>query len=303
MADNPYTVLGVPQNASQDDIRAAYRKLAKELHPDLRPGDTAAEERFKAVSAAYAILGDADKRARFDKGEIDASGQERPEPTFYREYAGADPSGRYRSTAGHEDFEDISDLFEGLFGQRRAGGGGKMRGRDRRYHLDVDFLEAANGARKRITLPAGGSLDLTIPAGVQNGANLRLKGKGDPGVGGGPPGDALVEISVTPHPTFSRDGDDIRIELPIGLDEAVLGGRVETPTISGRVAVTVPKGSNTGDVLRLKGQGIRRKGGAGDQFVTLKVMLPDDPDPDLEALMKTWRENKRHDPRAKGTES
>lgn len=303
MSEDPYKVLGVARDASPDAIRKAYRKLAKELHPDLHPGDKTAEARFKEVSAAYHLLSDAEKRARFDRGEIDASGQEKaPEHPFYRHYAEADPTGRYRSQAAYGDFEDVSDIFSSLFGQRgRAGGGAggggfAARGGDLRFHLEVDFLEAANGATRRITLPEGGTLDLTIPAGAKDGTTLRLKGKGAPGVGGGPAGDALVELSVRPHPVFRREGDDIVVELPIGLDEAVLGAKVEVPTIAGRVKMTLRKGANSGDVLRLKGKGIQPN---GDQRVILKVVLPETADPALEALMEKWRAEGRADPRAK----
>lgn len=298
MSDDPYKLLGVARDASPDAIRKAYRKLAKELHPDLHPGDKAAEERFKTVSAAYGLLGDADKRARFDRGEIDASGQEKPpEHPSYRHYAEADPTGRYTSHGAYGDFEDVSDIFSGLFGQQGAGRRGfAARGGDLRFHLEVDFLDAANGASRRITLPEGGTLDLAIPAGAKDGMVLRLKGKGAPGIGGGRNGDALVEIAVRPHPVFRREGDDILIDLPIGLDEAVLGAKVEVPTLTGRVKMTVPRGASSGDVLRLKGKGIKP---AGDQRVTLRIVLPEAPDPALETLMRQWQSEGKPDPRAK----
>ena len=299
MSDDPYTILGVSKDVSQSEIQKAYRKLAKELHPDLNSGDKAAEERFKKVSAAYHLVGDPDRRARFDKGEIDASGVERPEQQFYRQYADAD-GGRYYSAAGFADFDDSSDLFSDWFGRRRERRGKvRGRGRDARYRLKIGFLDAVNGAKRRITLPDGQSLDVTIPAGTKDGGTLRLKGKGEPGIGGGSSGDALVEISVRPHPVFRRDGDDIRVEVPITLDEAVLGGKVEVPTISGSVSMTVPKGSNSGDVLRLGGKGVKpRQRKAGDQLVTLKVVLPDIIDEDLCAFMESWRKSHRYDPRA-----
>ncbi len=307
MADDLYKVLNVPRTASQDEIRKAYRKLAKELHPDLNPGDKAAEEKFKKVSSAFAILGDADKRGRYDRGEIDASGQERPEQRYYREYASDDPGARYRSSAGYQDFGEFSDIFSDLFGrgQRGAGAGRTFtaRGQDARYRLDVEFLEAVQGATKRITLPDGGTLDLTVPAGTRDGQVLRLKGKGGPGIGGGPAGDALVEIGVKPHPLFTREGNDILVELPITLDEAVLGGKVEVPTVSGRVAMTVPKGASSGQTLRLKGRGVKpRSGTAGDQLVRLKIVMPDKVDPELEAFFKDWQAKHGYDPRRKLTE-
>src|SRR5581483_7260302 len=263
MADDPYSVLGVTKTATADEISKAYRKLAKKLHPDLNPGDKGAEEKFKKVTAAYDIIGDEKKRARYDKGEIDASGQERPEQRYYREYAGQEDAARYRSTAGFEDIGGFNDLFGDLFG--RGGGRGRggarfsMRGQDAQYRLEVDFLDAVRGTKTRITLPDGETLDVTIPAGVSDGQVLRLKGKGHPGFGEGEPGDALVEVSVKPHPVFKRDGDDIIVEVPITFDEAVLGGKVEVPTIGGRVFATIPAGSNTGQTLRLKGRGIKSK--------------------------------------------
>lgn len=304
MSDDPYKVLGVSKTASQDEIRKAYRKLAKELHPDLHPGDKAAEARFKEVSSAYHLLGDPERRARFDRGEIDASGAERPEHQFYRHYADGDAGGRYHSSSGFGDFEDISDIFADLFRGReqRGPGPGRMqaKGPDVRYHLEVDFLDAVNGAKRRITLPDGKSIDLTIPAGARDGDTLRLKGKGGPGLGGGPGGDALVELAVKTHPAFRREGDDIVIEIPIGIDEAVLGGKVEVPTVTGRVSLTLPKGSSTGDVLRLKGKGVKpAKGKAGDQRVVLQVVMPERIDSELENFMSEWRKDNAYDPRAK----
>lgn len=301
MNEDLYQILGVSRDATQEEIRKAYRKRAKELHPDLHPGDKDAERRFQELSAAYSILGDPEKRARYDRGEIDATGAERPQYRFYRQYADADQAGRYTSAAGFGDFEDISDLFSELFGLRRAAGtraGFRIRGQDRRYHLEIDFLDAVNGAQRRLTLPDGTTLDVTIPAGVQDGTILRLQGKGSPGLDGGPPGDALIEISVRPHPVFRRKGNDIEIDLPLTLYEAVLGAKVEVPTISGRVSLTVPKGSTTGKVLRLRGKGVKpARGPTGDQHVIIKVVLPETIDPELEAFMKQWAEKHSYDPR------
>jgi DnaJ-class molecular chaperone len=305
MAEDLYSVLGVAKTASAASITKAYRKLAKKLHPDLNPGDKAAEEKFKQVSQAYSILNDPDKRGQYDRGEIDASGQERPQQRYYREYAGGPEGTRYHSSAGFEDIGAFSDLFGDLFGEggmRGAPGGGgrfSMRGQDAQYRLDISFLDAVNGTKQRITLPDGGTLDVTIPPGVNEGQVLRLKGKGMPGMGDGPPGDALVEISVKPHPVFKREGNDIVVEVPITFDEAVLGGKVEVPTISGRVAVTVPPGSNTGQTLRLKGRGVKSRSGAGDQLVRLSVMLPETIDSDLKGFAETWRESHGYDPRRK----
>jgi len=304
MAEDLYSVLGVARTAKAEDIAKAYRKLAKKLHPDLNPGDKAAENKFKQITAAYDILGDADKRRRYDLGEIDASGQERPQQRYYREYAGGEDGARYRSTAGYEDLGGFSDLFGDLFGR---GGGARsgsqrfaMRGQDAQYRLEIGFLEAVNGAKKRITLPDGGTLDVTIPAGVEEGQVMRLKGKGMPGLGGADAGDALVEILVRPHPVFKREGDDILVEVPITFDEAVLGGKVEVPTITGNVSATVPAGTNTGKTLRLKGRGIKRKNGKqGDELVKLTVVMPDRIDEELKTFAEEWRDKHRYDPRRK----
>ena len=303
MSKDPYEVLGVSKSASQDEIHKAYRKLAKKLHPDLNPGNAKSADQFKDVASAHDLLGDPEKRARFDRGEIDAAGAERPQQRYYREYADAGGARRYQSSAGFEDFGDASDLFADLFGRSRAGGGArsaKMRGQDAQYRLEIDFLEAVRGGKRRITLPDGNSLDLTIPEGVADGHVLRLKGKGGPGLGGGAPGDALIDLSVRPHPLFSRQGDDIVIELPVTVDEAVLGGRIEAPTVSGRVALTIPKGSSSGQTLRLRGKGVKRRDGKthGDQLVRLKVVMPPTIDGELEEFMQKWRDRHRYDPRA-----
>lgn len=290
MAADPYTVLGVKKDASQDDIQKAYRRLAKKLHPDLNPGNKKAEEQFKDVSAAYDLLGDTEKRARFDRGEIDASGAERPRHRYYRDFSEANP---YTSDAGFEDFAGAEDILSQIFGSRagRAGRGSlRMRGSDFHYRLSLDFLDSVNGGKQHITLPDGSALDVNIPPGTRDGQVLRLRGKGQPGIGGGPPGDALVEIEVRPHRIFTRKGDDIHVELPISLSEAVLGGKIKVPTPSGPVTMTVPKWANTGTVLRLKGKGVPRAGGGhGDEFVTLKIMLPEKPDPELEKFVAQWR--------------
>jgi DnaJ-class molecular chaperone len=306
MAEDPYSVLGVQRSASADDINKAYKKLAKKWHPDLNPGDKAAEETFKQVSAANEILSDLEKRGRYDRGEIDASGQERPQQHYYREYAGGEDGARYRSSAGFEDIGAFSDLFGDVFSRRAGGarGGGSARfsrrGSDAQYRLEIDFLEAVTGAKKRITLPDGGTLDVTLPAGVDDSQVLRLKGKGMPGTGGAEPGDALVEISVRPHPVFKREGSDILVEVPIAFDEAVLGGKVEVPTITGRVFATVPPGANTGQTLRLKGRGIKTRGGShGDQLVKLTVVMPDLVDAELKSFAEEWRQKHRYDPRRK----
>jgi DnaJ-class molecular chaperone len=282
---DPYQVLGVKKNASAEDFQKAYRRLAKKLHPDLNPGNKKAEEQFKEVSAAYALLSDPDKRARFDRGEIDASGTERPRQRFYRDFADSGGSPAYASDAGFADFAGGEDIFAEIFG-RGGRGNFRVRGPDAHYRVEVDFLDAINGAKRQITLPDGEALEVAIPSGTRDGQILRLRGKGQPGIGSGPPGDALIEVAVRPHPVFARKGDDIHVELPATLEQAVLGGRVTVPTLAGPVTMTVPKWSNSGTVLRLKGKGAPGAGGArGDEYVTLKVMLPDKPDPELERFL------------------
>lgn len=291
MADDPYAILGVPKSASDEDIRRAFRRLAKELHPDINRSGT--DERFKKVSAAYEIVGDAEKRRAFDRGEIDARGE--PRRDGYRHYArrGA-TAGAGPDEFGFGDF--FSEAFNGAGARTR--GGFSVKGHDVRYTLDVDFMEAVQGATKRVTLPGGGTLDLTVPPGVADGQVLRLKGKGSRGMGGGEPGDALVEIRVRPHAQFKRSGDDIMVEVPISIDEAVLGAKVEVPTVSGRVQLTIPKGTSSGRVFRLKAKGIKSAGRpeAGDQLVTVKVVLPETIDDSLAYFFSEWRQKNKYDP-------
>ena len=299
MSDDPYAVLGVKREATQDEIRKAYRQLARKLHPDLNPGDKAAEEKFKQVPAAYDVLGDAEKRARFDRGEIDAAGQERPRERYYRDFHGAEAEPHaYSSHGGFADFMESEDILRDMFG--RGGGEARirLRGQDALYRLAVEFLEALNGATKRITLPDGGTLDVVIPPGTRDKQVLRLRGKGGAGLGGGPPGDALVEIDVEPHRFFTRKGDDIHLELPISLPEAVLGAKLDVPTPTGPVRMTVPKGANTGTVLRLRGKGAPRSDKTqGDEYVTLKIVLPQQLDPELEEFARRWPAGQSQNPR------
>jgi DnaJ-class molecular chaperone len=297
VAADPYKILGVSVEASQTDIQKAYRRLAKKLHPDLNPGNRQAEEQFKEVTAAYDLLSDPDKRARFDRGEIDASGAERPRQRYYRDFAEHDATNPYANDAGFADFGDAEDIVSNIFGS-----GGRvnlrLRGADVHYRLELDFLDAINGAKRQLTLPDGPVLEVTIPPGTRDGQVLRLRGKGSPGLGGGPPGDALIEVGVRPHRLFTRKGDDIHVELPITLAEAVLGAKVEVPTPTGTVTMSVPKGSNTGTVLRLRGKGVPHPDGSrGDEYVTLKIMLPDKPDPELEKFVTQWQPATAFNPR------
>lgn len=295
--NNPYEVLGVAPTASAAEIQTVYRKLAKKLHPDLNPGDKSAEEKFKEVAGAYDLLGDAEKRKRFDNGEIDAAGAERPPHHFYRDYATSDDNHPYRDPSGYADFMDAEDAFAEILrrGQRARA---NRRGQDLRYSLPISFVESITGANKRLTLPDGGTLDVKIPPGLVDGQILRLREKGAPGTGNGGPGDALIEVGVVPDHRFTREGDDISLELPISLSEAVLGGRIRVSTPTGDVTMSVPKGSNTGTTMRLKGKGApRRGGGHGDQFVKLKVVLPKPPDPELEAFVSNWDNGKAFNPR------
>lgn len=298
MIDNPYDVIGVKADASDKEIKAAYRRLAKELHPDLNPGNRGAEDRFKAVSAAYNLLKDKEQRSRFDRGEIDASGAETPQHPTYRSHAGADAGHQYYNASGFSDFANESDLFEQIFGQARQQGsryesaGRPRKGADVDYSLDVDFMDAALGAKKRVTMPDGVSLDVTIPEGVSDGQTLRLKGKGLPGYAGGPPGNARIKVTVNAHPYFTRKNKNILLELPITLDEAVLGGKINVPTLSGKVSVNVPAGANSGQTLRLKGKGFKTSKAqeAGDQLISLKIVMPETLDDDLTTFFETWRE-------------
>lgn len=298
MAEDPYRVLGVSRTATDAEVRRRYRKLVNEWHPD-RNKSPGAEERFKEIAAANAIIGDPDKRRRFDRGEIDASGEPRRWTAGAGAGAGGGPAGGGSWRQGGSIF-DTEDPFSDIFAAFRAEGATRRprRGPDARYTLEIEFLEAVNGAKRRVTIPGGGVLDITVPAGVAEGQVLRLKGKGPPAPGGGEPGDALVEIRIKPSPTFRRQGNDIQSDLPLTLDEAVLGARVEVATVTGRVSLTVPKGTSSGRVFRLKGKGVPGSGGApdGDHLVTIRVVMPPEIDDDLAGFMERWRTRHRYDP-------
>lgn len=302
MADELYVVLGVPKDASSDDIKKAYRGKAKKHHPDLNPGDKSAEDTFKEVQAAYAILSDQEKRRQYDAGEIDAQGNEKPR-SYYREYASTAGANPYQSSAG---FDDIGDVFSDLFRASSQGGVNsgdrsniRFRGGDVRYAMEISFIEAINGTKKRVTMPDGKSLEIIIPTGQRDGRILRLRGQGMPGLDGGESGDAYVEVHVAPHPIFHRHGNNIHLELPVALHEAVLGAKVRAPTVSGVVTVTIPPASNTGDKLRLKGKGIPAWGSraAGDQILALRVDLPEKPDDQLKTFLENWAKEHTYDPR------
>lgn len=295
---DPYEVLGLQRTATAEDIKRSFRRLARVWHPDGNP-DPKAEERFKVLSSAYDILSDPERRARYDRGEIDADGHERRSHRHGRPGGAGGPRGRGPFGFGMNDGVDPEDLFADLFGGRRAkpGPSPRRRGADSNYELQVTFEEAALGATRRVTLTNGKTLDVRITGGTEDGQKLRLKGQGMPGSNGGEAGDALIEIKVVPHGFFVRKGGDIHIEVPVTLKEAVLGAKITVPTVDGRVAVSVPKGSNTGTVLRLKGKGAEYDGGRGDQFVKLKVVLPEISDLQLETFIKHWRPADEADPR------
>ena len=308
MAD-PYATLGVARSASEKDIKSAYRKLAKELHPDRNTKNPNAAERFSEVTGAYDLLSDKDKRAKFDRGEIDADGN----PSMGFGYGHTAGPGGFNGGAQRgfrtEDFEgfggsgggdgiDIGDIFEGLFGGRGGGGpgGGMGGGRQRaapkganvQYKLGVSLTDAATRATQRITLADGKTIDLKLPAGAEDGTQMRLAGKGEPGPGGA--GDAMVIITVQPHAWFRRDGDNLRLDLPISLDEAVTGAKVRVPTAEGAVMLTLAPGTSSGKTLRIPGKGMSRKDGTrGDQLVTIEVQLPQG-DEDLAKRLEGWRD-------------
>ena len=298
---NPYSVLGLKSGATQAEIKKKYRSLAKELHPDRHPGNAKADERFKEVGAAYALLGDAKQRGRFDRGEIDAEGRERVHAGFQRAWrAGEAPNRAFRKAPGAEPFGfgfRFEDLVSPLF--RDRGRPGPQAAPDLAADLDVTFLEAARGAKKRVPID-GRRIDVAVPAGIENGQTIRLRGQA-PGPQAGTTGDLHIRVNVAPDAQFSRKGDDIHLDLPISLAEAVQGAKVDVPTIHGNVSLTVPKGSNSGRTLRLRGKGIRPQGdrAPGDQYVRLQVSLPDEVDAELTDFVARWSAQHDYDPRRK----
>lgn len=303
MANDPYTELGVSRSAGADDIRKAFRKLAKQHHPDANPGDKAAEEKFKRVSAAFDIVGDPDKRKKFDAGEIDADGRE-----TMRGFAGGGPggdpfarAGGFRQQGRSTQFEgvDIDDILGGMFGMGGRGGGFRApprKGADVRGRVEISLEEAIAGGKKRLAFSDGRTLDVNIPKGASDGQVLRLRGQGEQGAGGA--GDALIEISLRPHPIWRRDGQNLMMDVPVSVPDAVLGGKVTVNTPDGPVAMTVNKGANSGQVLRLKGRGVPdAKGKRGDLLARLVVTLPESVDPALERFAEEWREKRPYTPR------
>jgi DnaJ-class molecular chaperone len=319
---DPYEVLGVPRGASAAAIKSAYRKLAKKHHPDNNKNDPKAAARFSEINSANEIVGDEDKRKQFDRGEIDADGKPR-----FQGFPGGDPRGRAGPGGGFESysfrtgggpggagggagFEDIlNSMFGGAAGARS---GGARPGRGNPFEFDtggigldldlsvamtVSLEEAVRGGEKRVRLPTGKELNVKIPAGVTNGQQIRLKGQGDTAQGH-PPGDLLITVSIAPHPFFKIDGSDLRVDLPITLYEAVLGGKVRVPTLGSAVELSIPKNTSSGRTFRLKGKGLPKAGGAGDLYVTTRIILPDGNDAELEALMQKWRDGHPYNPRS-----
>jgi DnaJ-class molecular chaperone len=319
MAKDPYQVLGIPKSASADEVKRAFRELAKKYHPDKTKGDKAAEVKFKEINTAYDILGDAAKRRRFDRGEIDAAGNERA----YTSANDGPWAGKSSGFAGGTNFRDFNftdntqrgggfsaeDIFSDLFGTRgnknKSRGGPfdrASKGDDLPYDLAITLFEAVRGGKRRIKLPNDRTIDVAIPTGTTDGQTLRLKGLGEAGRSGGPNGDALVTLKVEKHPFFVMKGLNIHVEVPVTLYEAVLGGDIKVPTLDGPVNVKVPAGSNSGTQLRLKGKGVTPGGKnttAGDQYCTLKVVLPEKADDDLANLVEKWAKKHQYDVRKK----
>jgi DnaJ-class molecular chaperone len=325
---DPYEILGVTKSASPAAIKSAFRKLAKKLHPDANKQDKAAATKFAELNAAYEILGDEDKRKAFDHGEIDAEGKPR-----FRGFEGFGPGagagrrpGGFGQDAHFETFTwgpegarrggagggfrgghgGIDDILKEMFGSAAGGGrrsafeaddlGAAAQSRDVTGTVSITLPEVATGTSRRVQLPTGKEIDVKIPAGLADGQTIRLKGQGFPGPGGAA-GDALITVAIAPHPTFERDGANLRLELPVSLYEAVLGGKVRVPTLDGAVELAIPPSTSSGRTLRVKGKGLPSKDGTGDLYATVRIVLPKRSDPELEALMRKWRDGKPYDPR------
>jgi DnaJ-class molecular chaperone len=325
---DPYEVLGVSKGASQEDIKKAYRKLAKKLHPDANKKDPKAATKFAELNGAYEIVGDESKRKAFDRGEIDAEGKQRFQG--FEGFGGRPGAGPFGGREGNfESFtwgpdgirrtgarggggpsggQGFEDILSSMFGGRARGGpgaafeaediGSALRGQDVTATAVITLNEAAHGGTRRLELPIGKEVEFKIPVGIQDGKQIRLRGQGMPAPGGGPPGDVLITISIAPHPLFKVDGRDLRLDLPIALHEAVLGAKVRVPTLDGAVELSIPPNTSSGRVFRLKGKGLPGKPDPGDLYVTSKIVLPDGKDAELEDLMRKWREQKHYDPRS-----
>lgn len=330
---DPYQILELSNSADPAEIKKAYRKLAKDSHPDRHPGDSGAQERFAEINSAYEILGDKDKRGQFDRGEIDAEGKPRfqgfdgfggaqgfqnIDPSVFAEAfgqgSGRSPGGartfRFTTGGGPQSGGGADDILNNLFGAGAAGGapgagmGGQRRARrkpkkgtDIKAKLAVTLEDIASGKKPSVRLPNGKTIAMALPKMVENGQTVRLKGQGDPSATGGRPGDALVRVKIVPHPLFTPDGADLRLELPVGLHEAVLGAKIAVPTLSGKVHVSIPPQTSGGRVLRLKGKGLPGSSGPGDLLVRIAVKLPDKADEALTRLMEEWQERGEFHPR------
>lgn len=301
-----YSRLGITKSASQDEVKKAYRALAKKLHPDRNKDDQRIADKFKEVSAAYAILGDEKQRSQYDRGEIDENGNQKAPSGFGSGFGSGFRRGGHssRASAGDFDFDEAEDIFSEFFSFTGKRGGGKSRARtnpykssgrtkglDINYQITIGFEESITGGTRRLRLNDGRNVDIKIPPGIQSGQVIRLAKQGGPGIGGAPKGDALVEIEVAPHPYYRREGNDILLDLPISLREAVLGGDIQVPTPSGKLTIRIPRNASSGKRLRLKGKGVKRKDSAGHMYVTLIVNMPDERDLELEKLIKGWDKN------------